>query len=177
MKINIIAKNFRSYNHLEETIEKKLERLGKFFSDDIEAHVKLSHEANLQKIETTINAKGTIFRAEEAADDIYDALDRVEHKLSSQMSKFKGKLEKRYKDNKALKFEFFPEIQDTSEEKEGRIVRNKQFELRPMDEKEAVLQMEMLHHDFFVYLDMNTDSVNVVYKRKDGNYGLIETKY
>lgn len=95
-------------------------------------------------------------------------------KLSNQMSKFKGKLEARYVKNEALKFEFIPEIEEDVEE-ETIIVKRKKFELEPMVAEEAILQMEMLGHDFFVYFDMDTESVNVVYKRKGNAYGLIET--
>lgn len=174
MKVNILGRNYRTYGKLEETIEKKLEKLGKYFSDDITANVVLSHVAGRDKIETTISAKGTIFRAEEISDDIYEAIDRVVDKLSSQMAKFKGKLQKRYNDNKALKFEFMPEPE--VDEEHGEVVKKKVFELRPMDEEEAILQMEMLGHQFFVYLDANVGSVNVLYKRKDGDYGLLETR-
>ena len=151
MKVNILGRNYRTYGKLEETIEKKLDKLGKYFSDDITANVVLSHVAGRDKIETTISAKGTIFRAEDISNDIYESIDVVVDKLSSQMSKFKGKLQKRYNDNKALKFEFLPEIEE--EEEHGEVVKKKVFELRPMDEEEAILQMEMLGHQFFVYLD------------------------
>lgn len=174
MKVNILGRNYRTYDKLEETIEKKLDKLGKYFSDEITANVVLSHVAGRDKIEATILAKGAIFRAEDISDDIYDSIDVVVDKLSSQMSKFKGKLQKRYNDNKALKFEFLPEFEE--EEEQGEVVKKKVFELRPMDEEEAILQMEMLGHQFFVYLDANTGTVNVLYKRKDGDYGLLETR-
>lgn len=174
MKVNILGRNYRTYGKLEETIEKKLDKLGKYFSDDITANVVLSHVAGRDKIETTISAKGTIFRAEDISNDIYESIDVVVDKLSSQMSKFKGKLQKRYNDNKALKFEFLPKIEE--EEEHGEVVKKKVFELRPMDEEEAILQMEMLGHQFFVYLDADAGTVNVLYKRKDGDYGLLETR-
>ena len=174
MKVNILGRNYRTYGKLEETIEKKLDKLGKYFSDDITANVVLSHVAGRDKIETTISAKGTIFRAEDISNDIYESIDVVVDKLSSQMSKFKGKLQKRYNDNKALKFEFLPEIEE--EEEHGEVVKKKVFELRPMDEEEAILQMEMLGHQFFVYLDADAGTVNVLYKRKAGDYGLLETR-
>jgi putative sigma-54 modulation protein len=175
MKVNITGKNFNTYKRLQETVEKKFERLGKYFSDDITANVVLSQERGKDKIEATINAKGAVFRAEEVTPDIYEGIDKVVDKLSSQMSRFKGKLQKRYNNNKALKFEFVPESDDDVEE--VKVVKNKKFELRPMTVDEAILEMEMLQHDFFVFLDMETDSVNVVYRRKDGNYGLLETTY
>ena len=111
----------------------------------------------------------------------------LQDKLSNQMSKFKGKLAKRYNDNKALKFEFDQEDLEEDEEEaeedsfeeiyDTPVVKTKKFELRPMDVDEAILEMEMLGHNFFVYLDMDTDSVNVVYKRNGGSYGVLETTY
>ena len=140
MKVIITGKNFNTYKHLQDTMEKKFDKLGKFFSDDITVNVVLSQERGKDKIEATINAKGAVFRAEEVVPDIYEGIDRVVDKLSSQMSRFKGKLQRRYNDNKSVRFETLPD-------------------------------------DFFVFLDMETDSVNVVYSRKDGNYGVLETTY
>ena len=181
MKVNITGKNYKTYDRLEKTIEKKLDRLDKYFSEETDANVILSQERGRDKIEVTINAKGAVFRAEELNADIYDAIDRVVDKLSSQITRFKGKLARRYNDNKALKFEF-DEPEDEEEEEfeeveETPVVKTKKFELRPMDVEEAILEMEMLGHNFFVYLDMDTDSVNVVYKRNGGNYGVLETTY
>lgn len=174
MKITITGKNFNTYKHLEDTIDKKFERLGKYFSDDIDVKVVLSQERGKDKIEVNINAKGAVFRAEEVTTDIYEGIDRAVDKLSSQMAKFKGKLQKRYNDNKSVRFEALPDIE---EEEPLTVVRTKKFDLVPMDVEEAILEMEMLQHDFFVYLNMETDSVNVVYKRKDGNYGVLDTRY
>lgn len=175
MKVIITGKNFSAYKHLQDTMEKKFDKLSKYFSDDITVNVVLSHERGKDKIEATINAKGAVFRAEEADMDIYEGIDKVVDKLASQMSRFKGKLQKRYNDNKSVRFESFPEPEDETEE--AQVVKTKRFELRPMNSEEAVLEMEMLQHNFFVFLDMETDSVNVVYRRKDGNYGLLETTY
>ena len=92
MKINITGKNFTTYKRLEDTIDKKFEKLGKYFSDDITINVVLSQERGKDKIEVTINAKGTVFRAEEVAADVYEGIDKAVDKLSSQMAKYKGKL-------------------------------------------------------------------------------------
>ena len=174
MKINITGKNFNTYQKLENDIEKKLDKLGKYFSDDISAKVVLSQERGKDKIEVTINAKGAVFRAEEVAPDVHEGIDRAVDKLASQMSKFKGKLQKRYNDNKALKFEVLPEVEEEVEEVE--VVKTKKIQLEPMNMEEAILQMEMLQHDFFVYMDMETNSVNVVYSRKNGDYGVLVTE-
>ena len=177
MKINITGKNFTTYKRLEDTIDKKFEKLGKYFSDDITINVVLSQERGKDKIEVTINAKGTVFRAEEVAVDVYEGIDKAVDKLSRQMAKYKGKLQKRYNDNKSLRFENIPEVEEDEQIEEVKIVKTKKFELQPMEVEEAIIRMEMLGHDFFVFLDMETDSVNIVYSRKDGNYGLLETKY
>ena len=153
---------------LSDYIEKKLTKIGKFFDEDTTANIVVSKLRETPKFEATINAKQAVLRAEMANDSIYDAVDLVTDKLEYQMSKLKGKLESRYKENKALKLEDF--------EEEMTIVRRKQVELTPMVAEEAILQMEMLGHDFFVFLDMDTNEVSVVYKRKGNAYGLIETK-
>ena len=174
MKTTITGKNFNTYQHLEETIEKKLEKLDKYFSEDIEAKVVLSQERNKDKIEVNINAKGAQFRTEQVAEDVYEGLDKAIDKLSRQMSKFKGKLQKKYQDNKSVRFEAIP-TPDAEDSEVGKVVKTKKIELRPMTAEDAVLEMEMSGHDFFVFLDESTDKINVVYKRKDDNYGVLET--
>ena len=175
MKIQISAKNYPMSEKLSNYIEKKLGKLDKYFNEDVTANVVVSKLRETPKFEATISAKQAVFRAEEANDSIYDAVDIATDRLANQMSKLKGKLEARYKENKALKLEFVPEPEEEEFEEEMVIVRRKNVELDPMVAEEAVLQMEMLGHDFFVFLDMDTDAVSVVYKRKGGEYGLIET--
>ena len=176
MKINISSKNYPMSEKLSNYIEKKLDKIGKYFDEDTTANIVVSKLRETPKFEATINAKQAVLRAEMANDSIYDAVDLVTDKLEYQMSKLKGKLESRYKENKALKLEFIPEPDDEDFEEEMTIVRRKQVELTPMVAEEAILQMEMLGHDFFVFLDMDTDDVSVVYKRRGNAYGLIETK-
>ena len=176
MKVQISSKKYPMSEKLSTYIEKKLGKLDKYFNEDVTANVVVSKLRETPKFEATINAKQAVFRAEEANDSIYDAVDLVTDKLEYQMSKLKGKLESRYKENKALKLEFIPEPEDEDFEEEMTIVRRKQVELTPMVAEEAILQMEMLGHDFFVFLDMDTNDVSVVYKRKGNAYGLIETK-
>jgi putative sigma-54 modulation protein len=175
MKIQISAKNYPMSEKLSNYIEKKLGKLDKYFNEDVTANVVVSKLREVPKLEVTINAKQAVFRAEKANDSIYDAVDMVTDKLANQMSKLKGKLEARYKENKALKLEFVPEPENEDYEEEMTIVRRKQVELSPMVAEEAILQMEMLGHDFFVFLDMDTNAVSVVYRRKGNAYGLIET--
>ena len=172
MNIKITGKNFNTYQHLEDTIDKKLEKLDKYFSDDIDAKVVLSQEKNKEKIEISINAKGAQFRTEQVADDIYEGLDKAIDKLSRQMSKFKGKLQKKYQDNHSVRFEEIPVIE---EEDTSKVVKTKRLFLQPMSVEEATLEMEMIGHDFYVFQDVDTNSVSVVYKRNDEDYGLLTT--
>jgi putative sigma-54 modulation protein len=177
MKVVITSKNYKPSERLQENIEKKFSKLGKYFQDDVTANVLVSKFKDKTKVEATINGNKTIFRAEEISDNVYEAIDLIIDKLSNQMTKFKGRLEKRYKGNKeAIKFEFMPDEGEDEEAEDLTVVRRKTFDLQPMGYEEAILQMEMLGHNFFVYLDMDTDSVNVVYKRKGDAYGLIETR-
>jgi putative sigma-54 modulation protein len=177
MKVIISSKNFSASDHLKETIESKFEKLGKYFSNDIAANITLTAEKGRQKIEATINAKGTIFRAEEVTlEDMYTAVDRIVDKLSTQMSRFKTKLQRKHKDSKELLFEDLPEAAEP-EPNEAQIVRRKSFDLMPMTPDEAVMQMELSEHNFYIFSNMDTESVAVVYKRKDGKYGLLEPNY
>lgn len=176
MKIQISAKNYSMSDKLHTYIEKKIGKLDKYFDEDVTANIVVSKQREMPKLEATINAKQAVFRSEIANDSVYEAVDMVADKLASQMSKLKGKLEARYKENKALKLEFIPEPEEEVSETEMKIVRRKRLELEPMVAEEAILQMEMLGHDFFVFLDMDTDAISIVYKRKGNAYGILETE-
>jgi putative sigma-54 modulation protein len=176
MKVIITSKNFNASDHLKKIIETKFDKLGKYFSKDIVANVTLTMEKGRQKIEATINAKGTIFRAEEETNDIYAGVDRIVDKLASQMSRFKTKLQRKHKDHKEFNFADMPEAQEPELDEMG-VVRRKKFDVMPMSVDEAIMQMELLGHTFYIFLNMETDMINVVYKRKDGNYGQLEPNY
>lgn len=176
MKVIITSKNFNASDHLKQTIETKVEKLGKYFSKDIVANVTLNMEKGRQKIEATINAKGTIFRAEEETNDAYEGVDRVVDKLASQMSRFKTRLARKHNDHKEFLFENMPETATLESEEMG-VVRRKNFDVTPMSVDEAIMQMELVGHTFYIFLNMETSSINVVYKRKNGDYGLLEPRY
>ena len=176
MKVIITGKNYTPSEKLKETVEKKFEKLDKYFSNEITGNVMVIKEKANYKVESTINAVGTIFRAEVKSSDPYDCVDRCIEKLSSQMSRFKTKLQKKHKGHKAVDFTDIPVIEEEPEE-DIRIVKKKKFELEPMTVDEAIVQMELLEHNFFVFLNIETDSVNVVYRRDDEDYGLLETTY
>ena len=174
MKIIVTGKNINVSDKIQTAIEKKFEKLGKYFADDIKANVVIHPEKAKVKMEATIATKGAIFRAEDVSQDIFDWIDIVADKLSSQMSKYKGKMLRKNKSNESVRFEMIPE---TAEPEEGKVVKTKRFELTPMTVDEAILQMELLQHNFFVFLNVETDSVSVVYKRQDKDYGVLNTVY
>jgi len=171
MKIIVTGKNVSITEKINSAIEKKFEKLGKFFADDIQANVVIHPERSKIKMEATIKTKGTIFRAEDVSQDIFDSIDIVADKLTKQMSKYKGKLIQKSQAKESIKFEMIPD----EPAEELKVVKTKKFQLTPMTKEEAALQMEMLGHNFFVYLDAETDDVNVVYKRNDKDYGVLET--
>ncbi|MEE0796480.1 MAG: ribosome-associated translation inhibitor RaiA [Anaerovoracaceae bacterium] len=175
MKIIVTGKNISVTDKIQDAIDKRFEKLGKYFADDIKANVVMHPEKAKVKLEATITTKGAIFRAEDVSQDIFDCIDIVADKLQSQMTRYKGKMVKKHKANESVRFEMIPEIEE--EQEEGKVVRTKKFELTPMSVDEAVLQMELLQHNFFVFLNPETDSVSVVYKRQDNNYGVLDTTY
>ncbi len=174
MKIIVTGKNINVSDKIQTAIDKKFEKLGKYFADDIKANIVIHPEKAKVKLEATIVAKGTIFRAEDVSQDVFDCIDIVADKLQSQMSKYKGKMLRKNKANESVRFEMIPEIE---EKEEGKVVKTKRFQLTPMTVDEAILQMELLQHTFFVFLNIETDSVGVVYKREDKDYGVLNTIY
>ena len=177
MKYNIRGDKLEVTNAINNYVESKLDRLNKYFKeDDILANVLLRVRGNSQIIEVTIPTDKFILRSEEEDKDLYAAIDLVTDKLERQIRKNKTRLNRQNQDNKYKDFNFDYETTQDEEHDEEVIVKRKNIEMKPMDEEEAILQMNLLGHEFFVYKDMHTDKVCVLYKRKDGNYGLIETK-
>lgn len=175
MKVNIRSKNLNPSDALVSKINAKMEKLDKYFSNDITAEIMLSEvKTGLAKLEATIKADGMIFRAEESNSDLFFCLDKVIDKLSSQMSRFKKKLIKKHKDQKEVFFAAVPDVEESIEE--VNVVKTKKFALSPMTTDEAILQMELLQHNFFVFQDPDSGKANVVYKRADGQYGLLQTE-
>ena len=175
MKISIYSKNIQLTDSLREAAIKKLRRLDKFFQQDVEAKVVLSIEKKIHKVEVTIPFNGRIVRVEEYSDDMYNALDEAVESLEQQIRKYKTKLQSKRHSNDSIKFENIEPLGDEEEEdEEFKVVKTKRFAIKPMNIEEAILQMDLLRHNFFVFLNADTEEVNVVYKRKDENYGLIE---
>lgn len=172
MKIIFSGKNIEISDAVKEHTEKKLGKLDKFFQSEPEGYVKMENAKNRQIIEVTINLpNSTIIRAEEEGKDLYSALDRAIDVLERQIRKNKTKLQKKYKNNDTIRFE---NIVEEQQEEEAKVVKKKRFTVKPMSTDEAILQMELLRHNFFVYVNAETEEVEIVYQRKDGNYGLIE---
>ncbi|CDF57347.1 ribosome hibernation-promoting factor, HPF/YfiA family [Thermobrachium celere] len=174
MNYIITGKNVALTDALKATVEKKMGKLEKYFTGDVEAHITLSVQKTKQIVEVTIPFNGMILRAEESTGDMYSSIDNVVEKIEKQIIKHKTKLEKQVREG-AIKFAELPKYD--FEEDEIDIKKVKRFSLKPMHVDEAVLQMELLGHDFFVFKNSETDDVNVVYKRKDGGYGLIEPEF
>jgi len=178
MKYNIRGDKLVITDAINNYVESKLDRLNKYFKeDDILANVLLKVRGNSQIIEVTIPTDKFILRSEEEDKDLYAAIDLVTDKLERQIRKNKTRLSRQNYDSKYKEFNFDYDVEideDTTEEEI--IVKRKNIEMKPMDEEEAILEMNLLGHEFFVYKDMHTNNICVLYKRKDGNYGLIETK-
>ena len=177
MKYNIRGDKLEVTDAINNYVESKLDRLNKYFKDsDILANVLLKVRGNSQIIEVTIPTDKFILRSEEEDKDLYAAIDLVTDKLERQTRKNKTRLNKQNYDNKYKDLNFDYEITNEDETSENEvIVKRKNIEMKPMDEEEAILEMNLLGHEFFVYKDVHTNNVCVLYKRKDGNYGLIET--
>jgi len=176
MKYNIRGDKLEVTDAINNYVESKLDRLNKYFKeDDILANVLLRVRGNSQIIEVTIPTDKFILRSEEEDKDLYAAIDLVTDKLERQIRKNKTRLNRQNLDNTYKDFNFDYETTTEDEEEDEVIVKRKNIEMKPMDEEEAILQMNLLGHEFFVYKDMHTNKVCVLYKRKDGNYGLIET--
>ncbi len=169
MKLNVIGRQMNVFEETKEQIAKKLAKLDKFFANEGEATVTLSRRHGASRMEITINAGGTLFRSEQDADDFREALDRCVSIIERQIRKNKTRLAKRLRATIPEDDFFAPE----DEEKE-QVIRVKEFPLKPMTVEEAIMQMNLLGHNFFVFRDADgAGRVCVVYARREGDYGLI----
>jgi putative sigma-54 modulation protein len=180
MRFDIRGKNIEITDALRDYTTKRLSKLERYFDDVKEASVALSVDSEGHKVEVTIPINGMILRGEEATDDMYSSIDLVEEKLEKQINKYRTKLFRHYRGagfRKSMQEEMEKEANKSNKEETFNVVRTKRFALKPMDEEEAIMQMNLLGHNFFVFFNANTEEVNVVYKRKDCNYGLIEPHF
>jgi putative sigma-54 modulation protein len=175
MKINIIGRQLNVYDDTKEMIIEKLSKLDKYFGEEGSATVTLSHKRNLSTLEITIKASNTLFRSEVDADSFRDALDKSIDNIERQIRKNKTRLRKKLREG-VISDDAIAIASVGGEEVEENdiLIRTKKFEYTPMSPEEAIMQMNLLGHTFFVFNDAVTEKTCVVYKRKDGNYGLIE---
>ena len=187
MLVTVKGKNVEVTDALKRYAEKKVQKLGKYFKDLREAQVTQSVQRNWHIVEVQLEGDGVLLRGEERSDDMYASIDLVVEKLERRVKKFKGKLygkttEEGPKEKEAERDHIAAQaagVESLDElpidaETAPMIVRTKRFAMKPMSPEEAANQMELLHHDFFVFRNQDTEQVNVVYRRRDGDYGLIE---
>lgn len=177
MNFIISGKNIEVTPGLKDSVISKLGKLERYFTPDTEIIVTLSVEKDRQKIEVTIPVKGDIIRSELTSTDMYVSIDLVEEVIERQLRKYKNKLIARHQEGGTFKQEFFEEEPAIDSNDEIQIVRTKKFGIKPMFPEDACVQMELLGHDFFVFSNAETEEVNVVYKRKNGTFGLIEPEF
>jgi putative sigma-54 modulation protein len=179
IKFNIRGENIEVTDSLRDYVEERISNLEKYFDDNHEmtAHVNLKiYKDKTGKVEVTIPAKQITFRAEDKDRDLYNSIDKVQEKLARQIRKYKTRINNK-QDHVALADEFSNLSEDEAiADAPAQLVRTKNVDLKPMTIEEATLQMEMLEHDFFFFVDGDTSQPAVIYKRNDGNVGLIEGK-
>jgi putative sigma-54 modulation protein len=179
MELMIKGKNVEVTDRLRDYVEKKIGKLDRYLPSITEAWVELSTEGaraaqDRQVCQVTVRSNGTILRAEERSDDMFTSIDTVLDKMYRQIARYKGKRKNRWR-GAGMAAEPLPlELEEEPEEESSNIVRVKSFAMTPMHPDEAVEQMELLGHDFFVFFNADEGQVNVIYRRKDGNYGLLQ---
>lgn len=182
MNFNIRGENIEVTPAIRDYVEKKIMKLERYFTETPNVNVNVNLKTNndkTSKVEVTIPMTNLVLRAEEAHADMYAAIDLINDKLERQIRKHKTKVNRKFREKGGINelFATFEEPEEHPEEENDlEVVRQKHFDLKPMDSEEAILQMNMLGHSFFVFTNAATSLTNVVYKRKDGRYGLIEAQ-
>lgn len=180
LNFNIRGENVEVTPAIREHVESKIEKIERYFNEDVNANANVNlkvYSDKHTKVEVTIPLKNVTLRAEERHTDMYAAVDLIVDKLERQIRKHKTKLNRKFREREGVGAYFANEQlnEPATEEEEFTVVRTKQFDLKPMDQEEAILQMNLVGHDFYVFTDAESNATNIVYKRKDGKYGLIET--
>ncbi|MGV2939788.1 ribosome-associated translation inhibitor RaiA [Mesobacillus sp. LC4] len=181
MNYNIRGENIEVTPAIREYVEKKVAKLDRYFTESPNANVNVNlkvYQDKKAKVEITIPMKDLVLRAEELHEDMYAAIDLITDKLERQIRKHKTKVNRKFREKDSLKdyAPIFTEVEQVEEDEDLEVVRTKSFDLKPMDSEEAILQMNMLGHSFYVFTNAETNQTNVVYKRNDGRYGLIEAQ-
>lgn len=176
MKYQIVGKNITVTEGISQAIQRKLKKMDKYFEDseNIECRAVVRSYKNGAKVEITIRTKDMVFRSEVTNEDLYAAVDLSVDKLEGQMRKLKTKLENRYSKEGIGKAIIYDEIENEANEEEDQIVKTKNYNLKPISMEDAIIEMEAIGHDFYVYLDTDDEKISVLYKRNDGGYGLIQ---
>lgn len=178
LKFNIRGENIEVTPAIRDYVESKIEKVERYFNEGVNTNANVNlkvYNDRQTKVEVTIPMKNVTLRAEERHDDMYAAIDLIVDKLERQIRKHKTKVNRKFRERDGVGIYFANEVQETQNDDEYEVVRTKQFNLKPMDQEEAILQMNMLGHDFYIFTDADSNATNIVYKRKDGRYGLIET--
>ncbi|MDO4960387.1 MAG: ribosome-associated translation inhibitor RaiA [Eubacteriales bacterium] len=173
MKFNITGRNVNIGDRTREHIEKKLGKLSKFFVEDTVAHVTVSNQKDDYTIEVSIPIKNSMIRAEESSNDLYVSIDLVEEVLERQIKRHRTRLIDKNQSAAAFSELFIESEEEEDDDSEIRIEKVKRFDFKPMTAEEACLEMELLGHNFFVFKDGDSGETCVVYKRKNGTYGII----
>lgn len=183
MNYNVRGENIEVTPAIREYVEKKVTKMQRYFNETPEANVNVNLRFNqdkTSKVEVTIPLPQLVLRAEETNADMYAAVDLIVDKLERQIRKHKTKVNRKFRDKGDIGATFATPVESSDhhdfEEDELEVVRTKRFDLKPMDSEEAILQMNMLGHNFYVFTNAESHRTNVVYKRKDGRYGLIEAQ-
>lgn len=178
MRYTVIGKNIEITEGIKEAITAKLSKLDKYFKEDTIAKLTLSVQKDEQKIEVTIPTKHRIIRAEQSSNDMYVAIDLISDIIEKQIKKYKNKLIDKKHNSHSFSEIFMNETSENIEDEgEIKILKFKKFDIKPMTAEEACLQMEMLGHNFYVFVNSDTEQTAVVYKRKNNSYGLIEAEF
>ncbi|MDQ0508754.1 Ribosome-associated factor Y [Aedoeadaptatus ivorii] len=179
MRIEFFGKNIELTQALKNQAEKKLSKLDKYFAEEVEAKVTFSTMKGNHTTEITVFLPNTIMRAEETTEDMYASIDLAMDVLERQVRKYKTRLKNRHQGSETIRFENFEQaLPEKPEDTQGKIVsKRKHFHLQPMVEEEAALQMELLNHNFFIFLDADIEEPALLYKRRDGNFGRIDFEF
>ena len=178
IKFSIRGENLEVTDALRTYVEEKVAKIEKYFTEEQELNAKVNlkvYRDKRSKVEVTIPLGGITLRAEDISQDMYGSIDLVVDKIERQIRRNKTKIERKHRQKVATGQVFTDELVEQVEN-EVKVVRTKQVDLKPMDMEEAIMQMELIGHSFFVYRDTETDAISIVYRRNDGNYGLIETE-
>lgn len=176
MDVTIRGKNLEMTDALHQYVEKHTGKIQRYFDKPIKMNVLLRISNMTRTCEVTVYVDGVILRGVEKSDDMYKSIDLVFDKVERQIHKYKTRLAKRFKEQKVLSTQFMQEKEPPAPDTEFEIVRTKRFQISPMSPEEAILQMNLLEHNFFMFFNSQTDSPAVVYRRDDGKYGLIEAE-